>query len=127
VNLSSPLSALNLSNRAMNALSGIGVKTVQQLVDKTVFSLSLVKAIGKTTIQDIQEKLAIHGLSLKGETISQIVSPAVEKMAREIYIGSLIRGTTQDCEDHFKSAIKAALFFEKRLFEEVGSINKDVD
>jgi hypothetical protein len=105
---------LNISTRAKTALYHAKVKTIEELVSMSVASLCSIRNLGVGTLRNIQERLAENGLSLRGENPS-IVS--VEKMAREIYIGSLIRGSTQDCDAHFDGAWTAALRFEQLLIE----------
>ncbi|MBO7681093.1 MAG: DNA-directed RNA polymerase subunit alpha, partial [Thermoguttaceae bacterium] len=56
--MTAPLSVLDLSNRAMNALKPLNIRTVGDLVAKTEDDLLLLRNFGETTLNEVKEKLA---------------------------------------------------------------------
>jgi hypothetical protein len=117
--MSSPVSSLKLSVRTKNALIHAGIKTVQQLVETPAAKLLSLRCFGVTSMREVEDNLSELGLKLVEENTSQVmdITKPVERMAREIYIGCLVRGSNEDCDFHFDNAWNAALHFEQRLFE----------
>ncbi len=62
--LSKPVATLNLSVRASNCLEAARVTTIGALAELSVADLLRVRSFGKTSLQEVQRKLAEHGLSL---------------------------------------------------------------
>jgi DNA-directed RNA polymerase subunit alpha len=62
--LSSPLSDLELSVRARNCLDGANLQTLRDLVTLSEEEVMNLKNLGKTSLTEIQAKLAERGLSL---------------------------------------------------------------
>jgi len=62
--LSTPLQELELSVRASNCLESVKMETVGQLVKMTEADLLKIRSFGKTSLREIQRKLADIGLSL---------------------------------------------------------------
>lgn len=63
--LSSPVSALELSVRARKALQLLSIQTIGDLAVRTEAELMGVKNFGATSLQEISERLAEHGLELR--------------------------------------------------------------
>lgn len=63
--LAQPVGELNLSVRARKALSLLDINTVGDLVARTEAELLGIKNFGSTSLQEIKEGLAEHGLSLR--------------------------------------------------------------
>jgi DNA-directed RNA polymerase subunit alpha len=61
------IAELGLSNRASNCLESEKVLTVGDLLDKTERQLMEVRNLGRTSLEEIQVKLASLGLSLRTE------------------------------------------------------------
>lgn len=62
--LSTPVSEMNLSPRAANALSCAGICTIGQLVVKTEVEMIKWRNFGKCSLNKIKEELSKFGLSL---------------------------------------------------------------
>jgi DNA-directed RNA polymerase subunit alpha len=62
--LNRPVSSLNLSARASNCLEAARVSTIRDLVTRTEADLLRVRSFGKTSLHEVQRKLAEVGLSL---------------------------------------------------------------
>ena len=62
--LSRPVAALDLSVRATNCLEAARVSTIGGLTRLTEADLLRVRSFGKTSLHEVQRKLAEHGLSL---------------------------------------------------------------
>ena len=65
VDLDSPLTALNLSQRARLALDSIGIRTIRELVGRSEADVRKGHLCGPRTLTEIQECLATHGLTLR--------------------------------------------------------------
>jgi len=63
--LNRPVSDLNLSVRARKALQVLNIRTIGELASRTEAELMGVKNFGATSLVEIREKLAQHGLSLR--------------------------------------------------------------
>lgn len=59
------LSSLNLEYRTRNCLEGAGIKSVRDLLDRTENDLLNAPMLGRKSLNEIKEVLAIHGLRLK--------------------------------------------------------------
>jgi len=62
-----PVTELKLSVRCQACMDRLGIVTIQDLVSKSIEELSAARNFGKVSLREIQEKLAEHGLKLKGE------------------------------------------------------------
>ena len=62
--LDKPVAALNLSARASNCLEAARVGTLRELVSRTEQDLLRVRSFGKTSLHEVQRKLADFGLRL---------------------------------------------------------------
>ena len=69
--LNMPVAELRLSVRASNCLEAEGIQTLRDLVQRTEDQLLEVRNFGETTLTEVQEKLAIHGLHLGMRVPSQ--------------------------------------------------------
>ena len=58
------VSEIGLSTRAANALAAEGISTLRELVSLTHEHLHELRNAGENTVQEIEDKLAEHGLSL---------------------------------------------------------------
>ncbi|MBE3599007.1 MAG: DNA-directed RNA polymerase subunit alpha [Limnochordaceae bacterium] len=63
--LEMPIEELNLSVRSYNCLKRAGIDTVQELTRKTEEDMMRVRNLGKKSLQEVKEKLAQLGLSLR--------------------------------------------------------------
>jgi DNA-directed RNA polymerase subunit alpha len=63
--LDSPIEDLELSVRSYNCLKREGVNTVQQLVEQSESDLMKIRNFGAKSIEEVKDKLAQLGLSLK--------------------------------------------------------------
>lgn len=61
-----PLEQMELSARSYNCLKKEGVDTVEQLLELSEDDLSRIRNMGQKSVQEVKEKLAKLGLSLKG-------------------------------------------------------------
>lgn len=65
--LEAPISELNLSVRARKCTTKLGITTVGDLVRHNAENLLECRNFGVTSLNEVREKLAEHGLKLKGE------------------------------------------------------------
>lgn len=68
--LNKPIAELNLSVRARKCTTKLGVAMIHQLTRYTADDLMEVRNFGAVSLQEIREKLAEHGLTLKGDTLA---------------------------------------------------------
>jgi len=59
-----PIDTLELSARSLNSLKSEGVKTIGDLVQKTESDLMKTPNLGRKSLNEIKEALAVHGLTL---------------------------------------------------------------
>ncbi len=62
--LAMPISALELSVRSNNCLTSANINTVGELMSYDTVSLLNLRSFGRTSLREVQKKLADHGLSL---------------------------------------------------------------
>lgn len=65
--LDRPISDLNLSVRARKCMVRLGITTVAELVRRTGDDMLECKNFGVTSLNEVREKLTIHGLKLRGD------------------------------------------------------------
>jgi DNA-directed RNA polymerase subunit alpha len=65
--LSKPVSDLNLSVRARKCMNRLGINTLGDLVQHTADELLESKNFGMTSLNEVREKLAQNGLTLRGD------------------------------------------------------------
>ncbi|MEQ8846183.1 DNA-directed RNA polymerase subunit alpha C-terminal domain-containing protein [Botrimarina sp.] len=65
--LDRPISDLSLSVRARKCMVRLGLTTVGELVRRTPDDLLECKNFGVTSLNEVREKLTVHGLKLRGE------------------------------------------------------------
>jgi DNA-directed RNA polymerase subunit alpha len=65
--LNKPVSELNLSVRPRLCLERLGIQTLGELVQRTGAELLATPNFGLPSLAEIREKLAQHGLSLRGD------------------------------------------------------------
>jgi DNA-directed RNA polymerase subunit alpha len=65
--LSRPVSELNLSVRARKCMNRLGINTLGDLVQRTADELLEAKNFGMTSLNEVREKLAQYGLTLRGD------------------------------------------------------------
>lgn len=58
---------LDLSVRSYNCLKRAGINTVQELTQKTEEDMMKVRNLGRKSLEEVQEKLAELGLSLRSD------------------------------------------------------------
>jgi DNA-directed RNA polymerase subunit alpha len=75
--LAKPLTELELSVRSRHCMNVLGLKTVGDLCERSEPELMTIKNFGQTSLNEVKQKLAELGLSLKaGEVIPGELSPA---------------------------------------------------
>lgn len=65
--LSKPIADLNLSVRARKCMIRLGINTIGELVRRTGDELLECKNFGVTSLNEVREKLTVHGLRLRGD------------------------------------------------------------
>jgi len=65
--LERPISDLNLSVRARKCMIRLGLNTIGELVRRTGDDLLECKNFGVTSLNEVREKLSLHGIKLRGE------------------------------------------------------------
>jgi DNA-directed RNA polymerase subunit alpha len=65
--LSKPVSDLNLSVRARKCMNRLAINTLGELVQRTADELLEAKNFGMTSLNEVREKLAQYGLTLRGD------------------------------------------------------------
>ena len=65
--LGRPIADLNLSVRARKCMIRLGISTIAELVRRTGDELLECKNFGVTSLNEVREKLTIHGLKLRGD------------------------------------------------------------
>lgn len=73
--LERPIGDLNLSVRARKALQALGIRTMGELAARTEAELMGVKNFGQTSLEEVKERLADFGLSLRNLDYEDEVSP----------------------------------------------------
>ncbi|MBA1393461.1 DNA-directed RNA polymerase subunit alpha, partial [Lactobacillus sp. XV13L] len=63
--LEKTIEELDLSVRSYNCLKRAGINTVQELTDKTESDMMKVRNLGRKSLEEVKEKLANLGLSLR--------------------------------------------------------------
>ncbi len=56
---------LDLSVRSYNCLKRAGINTVQELTERTMYDMMIVRNLGKKSLEEVEQKLEALGLSLK--------------------------------------------------------------
>lgn len=74
---------LELSLRSRRCLETAGVKTIGELVSKTKDELLTSRNFGRTSLKEVREKLAEHGLALRGELPGEIIEGEEEEEEEE--------------------------------------------
>jgi DNA-directed RNA polymerase subunit alpha len=65
--LSKPVSDLNLSVRARKCMNRLGINTLGELIQRSADELLESKNFGMTSLNEVREKLAQYGLTLRGD------------------------------------------------------------
>ncbi len=65
--LNKPVADLNLSVRARKCMNKLGITTLGELIQRTADELLEIKNFGHTSLNEVREKLAAHGLKLRGD------------------------------------------------------------
>jgi len=65
--LTRPITDLNLSVRARKCMVRLGVNTIGELVRRTGDELLECKNFGVTSLNEVRDKLSVHGLKLRGD------------------------------------------------------------
>jgi DNA-directed RNA polymerase subunit alpha len=65
--LSKPVSDLNLSVRARKCMNRLGINSMSELIQRSADELLEAKNFGMTSLNEVREKLAQYGLSLRGD------------------------------------------------------------
>lgn len=68
---SAPIRELGLSLRALKCCIRLGVSTIQELASKTPEEVYEMRNCGRITLGEIQDKLALRGMSLAGTKIGE--------------------------------------------------------
>ena len=79
--LNKPVSVLGLSVRASNCLEAAQIKTVRELVSLTEADLLRFRSFGKTSLHEVQRKLAEVGLELGMSVVGGMTPPAIDENA----------------------------------------------
>lgn len=74
-----PVESLRLCVRARRGLRVAGISSVGQLVEKHSEELLSIKNFGYTTLGQVREALAMHGLTLRGEAVDPKVKSRGKK------------------------------------------------
>ncbi len=81
--LDQDLDVLDLNTRTKNALRGISVNSVRELVMVDELKIRATRDIGKAALANVKTALARHGLRLGMEReISRMVDEAIERRGR---------------------------------------------
>jgi DNA-directed RNA polymerase subunit alpha len=64
--LNKPIADLNLSVRARKCMIRLGISTIGELLRRTGDELLECKNFGVTSLNEVREKLTVHGLKLRG-------------------------------------------------------------
>ena len=75
--LSMPVTGLELGVRSSTCLESAQVRFVHELVTRTIDDLLQIRAFGKTSLREVEDKLAEHGLSL-GMRLPEGFTPTVQ-------------------------------------------------
>ena len=62
-----PIEELDLSVRSYNCLKRAGINSVQELTERTETQMMSVRNLGRKSLDEIQEKLAVLGLGFRKE------------------------------------------------------------
>jgi DNA-directed RNA polymerase subunit alpha len=65
--LNKPVSELNLSVRARKCMNRLGLNTLSDVVQRSADELLESKNFGMTSLNEVREKLALFGLTLRGD------------------------------------------------------------
>ena len=65
--LNKPTSELNLSVRARKVMNRLGINTLGEMIQRTADELLESKNFGMTSLNEVREKLATYGLTLRGD------------------------------------------------------------
>ncbi|HKB39699.1 MAG TPA: DNA-directed RNA polymerase subunit alpha C-terminal domain-containing protein [Gemmataceae bacterium] len=65
--LNKPVSELNLSVRARKCMNRLGITTLGELIQRTADELLESKNFGMTSLNEVREKIATYGLTLRGD------------------------------------------------------------
>ena len=65
--LGKPIADLNLSVRARKCMIKLGISTIGELLRRTGDELLECKNFGVTSLNEVREKLTMHGLKLRGD------------------------------------------------------------
>jgi DNA-directed RNA polymerase subunit alpha len=65
--LNKPVSELNLSVRARKCMNRLGIATLGELIQRTADELLESKNFGMTSLNEVREKIATYGLTLRGD------------------------------------------------------------
>jgi DNA-directed RNA polymerase subunit alpha len=65
--LNKPVTDLNLSVRARKCMNRLGINTLGELIQRTADELLEAKNFGMTSLNEVREKLAQYGLTLRGD------------------------------------------------------------
>ena len=65
--LSKPVSDLNLSVRARKCMNRLGINTLGEVIQRSADELLESKNFGMTSLNEVREKLAQLGLTLRGD------------------------------------------------------------
>lgn len=84
--LDKPISALNLSVRASNCLEAAKITTLRELASQTEADLLRFRSFGKTSLHEVQRKLADVGMSLglRIDENGQVISTSEPQASEEI-------------------------------------------
>jgi DNA-directed RNA polymerase subunit alpha len=69
-----PIEELELGVRSYNCLKRVGIETIGDLVMKSEQELAAIPNFGKKSIEEVRETLATHGLTLRGENGTGVLS-----------------------------------------------------
>ena len=67
VMLARPISDLSLSVRARKCMIRLGISTIGELLRRTGDDLLECKNFGVTSLNEVRDKLSVHGLKVRGD------------------------------------------------------------
>ncbi len=96
---------LDLSVRSYNCLKRAGINTVQELTEKTEADMMKVRNLGRKSLEEVKEKLAASGLSLRKRRLIKIKKEDIQLWVVEVqrssaHRHSLLRNLTTELIIH---------------------------
>lgn len=84
-----PINALGFSTRVTNAIGALGISRLEELAFLAERDLYRLPNLGKKSIQEIRETLAVYGMSLGTSEVAPVIASSPQK--EETDVDALIR------------------------------------